>query len=250
MPFMPRRGRYGIDAPYVPLGFAVAVLAALGLAAWGLAAGAPSLATAGLVSALWFGLSLASYLYTTLRGKLAVWSELVDGLALAGHEKALDVGCGRGAVLLEVARRLPRGKAVGIDLWRSGDQSGNAQARTLANAEAEGVAARVELATGDMRALPYADASFDLVVSSLAVHNVPDAAGRALAVAEMWRVLAPGGRLLIVDFRFAADYAAALAAVGATAVTRRGLGWRFWFGGPWAGSSLVTAAKAPAPARA
>jgi SAM-dependent methyltransferase len=92
----------------------------------------------------------------------------------------LDLGCGRGAVLTAVAKRLTTGTATGIDLWGAEhDQSGNAREATLANAEIEGVSARVRVETGDMRQLTFADASFDLVVSSLAIHNIPSRAGRA-----------------------------------------------------------------------
>ncbi len=71
------------------------------------------------------------------------------------------------------AQRLPRGRAVGVDVWSTKDQSGNAEQVTRQNAELEGVADRVELHTADMRKLPFDDGSFDVVVSSLAIHNVP-----------------------------------------------------------------------------
>src|SRR5438270_621724 len=54
--------------------------------------------------------------------KFAVWAELLDRLDLRGDERLLDVGCGRGAVLLMAARRLPRGRAVGVDVWSARDQ--------------------------------------------------------------------------------------------------------------------------------
>jgi len=67
---------------------------------------------------------------------------------------------------------LTNGRAVGVDLWRKGDQSGNAVEATRRNAIAEGVADRVEIHSADMTALPFANDSFDLVVSNVAVHNV------------------------------------------------------------------------------
>ena len=73
------------------------------------------------------------YLHTTIRGKLGVWEDLLDDLNLQGSERALDLGCGRGPVLLALARRLPRGRAVGVDLWRSKDQTGNAEDVTPAS---------------------------------------------------------------------------------------------------------------------
>lgn len=122
---------------------------------------------------------------------------------------------------------------------------------TRRNASLEGVADRIAIATGDMRALPLRDATVDLVVSSLAIHNIPSSDGRAQAVAEAWRVLRPGGRLALADIRASARYAATLRALGATDVIRRSLGWRFWYGNPIARTVLVTASKPDGrPARA
>jgi ubiquinone/menaquinone biosynthesis C-methylase UbiE len=184
-----------------------------------------------------------SALYTTLRGKFVVWAELLDKLNLRGDERILDLGCGRGAVLLLAAQRLTTGRAVGIDLWRSADQSGNSAEATRRNAIAEGVADRIELHTGDMTALPFADNSFDVVVSSLAIHNISGRAGREKAVEEAVRVLRPGSRLLIADIRGTRQHQAQLARMGMCNVSRRRLGWRFWWGGPWAATRLVTATK-------
>ena len=69
------------------------------------------------------------------------------------------MGCGRGAVLTAVARRLTTGRVTGIDIWSTLDQSGNAKDVTARNASLEGVADRMEIETGDMRALPFKDAS-------------------------------------------------------------------------------------------
>ncbi|EUA52195.1 methyltransferase domain protein [Mycobacterium xenopi 4042] len=101
-----------------------------------------------------------------------MWDEILDGLRLRGDETLLDLGCGRGAVLLAAAKRLPRGRAVGIDLWRA-DQTDNSPTATMTNARLEDVADRVEVRTADMTALPFDDESFDVVVSSLAIHNIP-----------------------------------------------------------------------------
>lgn len=239
---MSRSGDYGFDAPLVPIIFAVAALGSLAIGIAGVIGGAWFWAVFGLADAAWFASSAASYVYTTRRGKHAVWARLVDELALRGDERVLDVGCGRGAVLLLVASRLPNGRAVGIDLWSTTDQSGNAESATLRNAELEGVGDRVELHTGDMCKMLFADGEFDVIVSSLAIHNVREAAGRERAIDEIFRVLKPGGTALLADFRFTRDYAARLVERGAE-VSTRGLGWRFWYGGPYAATKLVTARK-------
>ncbi|WP_200946154.1 class I SAM-dependent methyltransferase [Rhodanobacter sp. Root561] len=230
-----RHGRYGIDAPYVPALMAVGLLACLGVIAFTSLRG--WWFSAGLVALL-----LAIYMHTTLRGKFAVWRNLLDARQWRGDEQVLDIGCGRGAVLLMAADHVPRGRATGIDIWSSKDQSGNGIDVTARNAQAEGVADRVELKTADMRALPFADASFDLVVSSVAIHNIGDAAGRDQAIDEAWRVLRPGGQLLIADISKGGQYRRRLAAKGISA-ERRSLGWRMWWGGPWMPTTLVSASK-------
>ena len=150
-------------------------------------------------------------------------------------------------MLLMAAQRLTTGRAVGVDLWRRADQSGNSAQATQRNAFAEGVTDRVELHTGDMTALPFADNSFDVVVSSLAIHNISGRAGREKAVYQAVRVLRPGGRLLIADIRATRQHQAQLAKSGMSDITRRRLGWRFWWGGPWAPTRLVTATKSGSP---
>jgi ubiquinone/menaquinone biosynthesis C-methylase UbiE len=93
-----------------------------------------------------------------------------------------------------------------------------------------------------MTDLPFDDGAFDLVVSSLAIHNIRTADARATAVDQAVRVLCPGGRLALADFRHTRDYASRLRERGLEPSVR-GFGWRFWYGGPWAGTSLVTATK-------
>jgi arsenite methyltransferase len=239
---MDRHGDYGYDAPY-----ALVTFAALG--AGSAIASLVSWVQRGRVTAMlgfygaFFLANAFSFLYTTRRGKFQVWEEILDALHFRGDERVLDMGCGRGAVLTAVARRLPAGRVTGIDLWSTHDQSGNARDVTRRNASLEGVGDRVDIETGDMRALPFPDGTFDIVVSSLAIHNIPPTADRAKAITEAWRVLKPGGRLAIADIRATARYARTLAELGATGIARRRLGWRFWYGNPLAGTSLVTASK-------
>lgn len=153
-------------------------------------------------------------------------------------------------MLTAVAKRLTTGRVTGVDIWSTHDQSGNARQVTLRNASLEGVADRVDVETGDMRALPFPDSSFDVVVSSLAIHNISSNEDRRRAIAEGFRVLKPGGRMVIADIRATSIYEDALRKLGASNVERRRLGWRFWWGNPIAGTTLLTASKAPeAPPR-
>jgi arsenite methyltransferase len=219
---------YGLDAPALVRNFAIAG-AALLLGGLALAV----LGVAGLAGPLWlagamFLATSAAMLHSSRRGKLIERDRLLAGLGLRGDEEVLDVGCGRGLLLIGAAKRVPAGRAVGIDIWSEADQSDNRRSATLANAEAEGVAERVEVVDGDMRSLPFADASFDAVVSSLAIHNVPDAEGRERAIFEIARVLRPGGRVALLDLRSTGDYVLALEDAGLVGVERSGRSFRMY----------------------
>ena len=233
---------YGYDAPYALVIFAVIGTAGVIGALVGWRDGDRRFTAVMSLYAVFFLGQAISFYYTTRRGKVVVWNSILDGLQLRGDERVLDMGCGRGAILIAVAKRLTSGNVTGIDLWSTKDQSGNASDVTRRNASIEGVLERVAIETGDMRSLPFADGSFDLVVSSLAIHNIRGRRDRAKAVAEAWRVLKPGGRLLIADIRSTALYAKTLETLGAVTTIRR-LGWRFWYGNPFAATSLVTASK-------
>jgi ubiquinone/menaquinone biosynthesis C-methylase UbiE len=171
-------------------------------------------------------------------GKLRARDRTLDALGLRGDERVLDVGCGRGLMLIGAAKRLPKGQAVGVDLWSQRDLSENRSDATLANARAEGVAERVEVVDGDMRAMPFSDASFDVVVSSFAIHNLARRDDRRRAIHEIVRVLAPGGRVAIRDLGRTAQYASDLREAGMQDVARSAPSpWTFPF------SRVVTAQK-------
>lgn len=186
--------------------------------------------------------STALYIYASKAGKFVAWQHILDELQLQGDETVLDMGCGRGAVLLATAKRLPRGRAIGIDLWRA-DQTDNSPSATMKNADLEDVTDRIEVRTADMTALPFDDNSFDAIVSSLAIHNIPTRAGRRQALLEAVRVLRPGGRLAIADLWETRQHADRLRELGWRDVRRRNLGWRMWYGGPWVSTRVVTATK-------
>ncbi len=230
-----RKGKYGIDAPYAPAMMIAGAIICLGLIVF------------AHVNQLWITVVILMllagfYLHTTLRGKFRVWRELLAAMPWRGNERVLDLGCGRGAVLLIAAEHVPQGRAIGVDIWSTKDQSGNAMEVSEHNAVAEGVAERVELHTADMRELPFESDSFDVFVSNVAIHNISGKEGRLLAINEAWRVLRPGGRLLIADISKSREYQQRLAELGVIA-TRRNLGWRMWWGAPWMSTMLIDASK-------
>lgn len=160
-------------------------------------------------------------LWSSKVGKARRREKLLDHLTWTGRESVLDVGCGRGNMLVGAAKRLTQGgKATGIDIWQAEDLSGNSPEAALENARREGVADRVAVKTADMRQLPFADGAIDVVVSCAAIHNIYSAPEREKALREIARVLAPGGQALIDDIRHAGEYAATLASSGCPDVRR------------------------------
>jgi SAM-dependent methyltransferase len=236
-------GGYGVDAPWVPwlwtgLGVLYLVLAVLGATLWG---NPVWLTVILIVLAAAFFAGGALYWHSTFRGKFEVWREILG--AAGSPRRTLDMGCGHGAVAVMTALRYPDAAVEGVDLWRSIDQSGNSPEAAEANARENGVDDRVSFTTGDMTELPSPDAAFDLVTASLSIHNIPSAAGREKAIDEAWRVLEPGGRLLILDISKTREYERRLAELGAEDLSVRDAGWRVWWSGPWMSSRALTATK-------
>jgi SAM-dependent methyltransferase len=100
----------------------------------------------------------------------------------------LDVGCGTGVFAARIAAAMPRATIWGMDLVDSMLNGGRARWQTL-----RGRAIPVQ---GDSERLPFADAAFDVVTCSNSFHHYPH---QDWAVAEMRRVLKPGGRLFLLD---------------------------------------------------
>lgn len=219
------RADYGVDAPGVVLRFVI--IAFVGMI---VAVSAPFLvkerdlamkiASMGRTAAIWCSVCASVMVWGSRVGKLRLRDRILTELALKGDEQVLDVGCGRGLMLLGAAKKLTSGRASGIDLWQKQDQSGNTEGTTRENARIEGVEARVDLATGDMRELPFEAERFDVILSSWAIHNVYDRADRRRAILEIARVLKPGGRVRIIDIRHTDEYAIALREAGLVDVVR------------------------------
>jgi arsenite methyltransferase len=158
-------------------------------------------------------------LWSSRVGKLQLRDKLLDSLGLKGEEKVLDLGCGLGLMTIGAAKRLKTGKATGVDQWSAEVLSGNSSDAAKLNAKLEGVGDRVRFETSDLRKLVYPEKSYDVAVSALAIHNIGDREGRDRAVREMWRVLKPGGRLMILDIFHVGEYASVLREAGARDVT-------------------------------
>jgi len=108
--------------------------------------------------------------------------------AAPANASVLDVGCGPAEVLVRVARRSPTLRLTGVDV--------DAPMIERARRKARRAGVSPSFVVADAAKLPFEDGSFDLVVSSFAVHHWPDPHA---GLAEMRRVLKPGGRAIIWD---------------------------------------------------
>ncbi len=125
----------------------------------------------------------------TERLSLPLAVRLISLANLKPHEQVLDVGTGTGVVALQAAPQIATGgKMHGVDL------SEGMLAFAKAKAERAGLSDCVEFSQMDAEALKFADASFDVVLSLFALLHFPNPAS---ALKEMYRVLRPGGRLVL-----------------------------------------------------
>jgi SAM-dependent methyltransferase len=213
---MPHKPDYGIDAPGVIRNLLLIGLALLAVSFVIGKAGKigprlrPTMLITGSILTI-EGLAMLAY---SKFGKFRHRDRMLAKIGWRGDEQVLDVGTGRGLLLIGAAKRIPRGKATGIDIWSAKDLSANAMEATLANADLEGVRERVELATEDASRMTLPDSSFDVVVSNLCLHNISDRARRDSACREIARVLKPGGTAVISDFKNTGAYRAVLTEAG------------------------------------
>jgi ubiquinone/menaquinone biosynthesis C-methylase UbiE len=122
-----------------------------------------------------------------LRQRTATLARIQPGDAV------LDVGCGTGTLALEVARRVGQeGRVAGVD-------PGTEQI-ARASSKAARRHAPIEFQVGVIERLPFPDQTFDVVLSTLMMHHLPAPLKRQ-GLAEIARVLKPGGRLVIADFK-------------------------------------------------
>jgi len=231
---------YGIDAPKLVKRFAVRggtlviFSGVLYLANRNSSTGTTNALVSMLIAiGLTFIIVSVVMIWSSRVAKLKLRDRILDGLPWRGDESVLDVGCGRGLLLIGAAKRLKTGKATGVDIWQSDDLSGNNPDATLVNAKAEGVEKRIKIENADARQLPFGANSFDVVVSSLAIHNIPSSPERTKALREIARVLKSGGHLAIYDIFHTAEYAKILVQLGLTDVRLSGISFLWCVPSRW-----------------
>jgi arsenite methyltransferase len=200
---MAQRPDYGLDSPAIVTAELVLGAIALLVAAlvWLLRAH-PLFWIVALLVSFYFLLNALGMIRYSRWGKLRLRDRALRLARWRGDEQVLDVGCGRGLLLVGAAHHLTTGRAVGVDRWIRGALSENRPEAALQNAALEGVADRVAVQDGDVRELPFAEQTFDVAVSNFVIHEMDSRADRERMLGEIVRVLRPGGQVVLVDFIF------------------------------------------------
>src|ERR1700729_722116 len=143
-----------------------------------------------------------------------------------GDENVLDVGCGRGLLLVGAAKRIASlsgtGHVTGIDVWSNVDMGGNSAAATQRNLDLEGISDYCTLLSQPAQQMSFPDATFDIVVSNLCIQNIYDQPTRRKALQQIVRVLKPGGVALISDYKLTEEYATEFRNAGLAVEKKRG----------------------------
>lgn len=199
-----KKGNYGIDAPVCVICFLCLGLT-LGIGVIFIKSMLSQI-IASILSFI-FIFSGLGMIFSSKVGKYILRDKIINKLALTGDEKILDVGCGKGLMINGAAQRLKSGKAYGIDIWSLKDQSKNSKEELLKNAIIEGTENKLEIVNGDMRGMPFEDNYFDVVISSLAIHNIENKDERKKALNEIARIAKVNGKIAILDLANIQEYA-------------------------------------------
>jgi SAM-dependent methyltransferase len=141
----------------------------------------------------------ARYLFSPKGGNVQnqIWDMAISSLDWNGAGKALDIGCGNGALTIKLASKFPAAQVTGIDYW--GERWEYSKNTCEANAKAESVNDRIIFQKGSASKLPFADEYFDAAVSNLCFHEVADTKDKREVIREALRVIKKGGKFAFQD---------------------------------------------------
>lgn len=203
------KAKYGIDAPGVIRNLLVIGVAICSIVVFFpfVKVGSVEIDTHGL---LWSGggccFGGVLMLIYSLYGKYKHRDRMLNYVSWTGNEQVLDIGTGKGLLMIGAAKRLTTGKSVGIDIWNGKDLSGNNIQNALNNARIEGVSDKVEIKNENVMDMSFADDTFDVILTNMCIHNIYNVEGRKTACKEIGRVLKAGGTAVVSDWRHVKEY--------------------------------------------
>lgn len=150
-----------------------------------------------LTGALYF--VYARYLFSPKGGNVQnkIWETAITNLDWNGEGKAIDIGCGNGALTIKLASKFPTTNVTGIDFW--GERWEYSQNTCESNARAAGVGDRTVFHKASASKLPFEDGYFDAAVSNLCFHEVADSKDKREVIREALRVVKKGGKFAFQD---------------------------------------------------
>ena len=126
-----------------------------------------------------------------------IWDTVISNLDWNGQGKALDIGCGNGALAIKLAKKFSEASITGIDFW--GERWEYSKGTCEANAKAESVNEKVKFQKASASKLPFEDGFFDAAVSNLCFHEVADTKDKREVIREALRVIKKNGRFAFQD---------------------------------------------------
>ncbi len=156
---------------------------------------------------------LLMYAYAKF-GKIKHRDRILNLHEWKGGEEVLDIGTGLGLLMIGAAKKLTTGKSTGIDIFNKYDLSDNTVEQTKMNAQLENVSDKVEILVENILKTNFHDNHFDVIVSNLCLHNLYKAAERKQACVEINRILKPGGKAIISDFKNTGEYKKTFTSLG------------------------------------
>jgi len=203
------KARYGVDAPGVIRNLFLAGIAIIVIVIFFplIKIGSVDIDTRGLI---WSGLGCCFggvlMLAYSLYGKFKHRDRMLNYISWKGSEQVLDIGTGKGLLMIGAAKRLTTGRSTGIDIWNEEDLSGNNKQNALNNAEIEGVSDKIEIKNENVMNMSFADDTFDVILTNMCIHNIYEPEGRKVACKEIGRVLKAGGTAVVSDWRHVKEY--------------------------------------------